>query len=148
MSTAYASDGDNLSPGFNVSVFQDLIDPRTSEAPFTSNSSQPAFEISNNNVKVGNDSGLVYSVPKNTTLLRVFGSTSDNSCYAVLQPPPSWWDKTQPPTSMWGRSRDPSDHQDLFWLPVDPEIEYELILGSWHREALCWVGGVSSFSFF
>lgn len=99
---------------------------------------------------------IVYDVPRNTTLLNVTGpvGTGSFSCYAVLEPRPSWWGVL--PRFEAGYRQ--STNSTLFVFPLHPAIKYELAMGSVGSQssfsvesdtalATCQIGGVTTYSF-
>lgn len=143
---------DNLSSNFSLSAFsshdlvKDLYEPM-----YASNATTPVFEVDKSgsfrNAKLSNETELHYKVPKNTSVVHIFGPVTQNRCYAAFRPPPAWWNSSSP-ARMSTHREEVSDNEDMFWLPVDPEVEYELVIGSWRKDYQCYVGGVTSYSFF
>lgn len=99
---------------------------------------------------------VVYEVPDNTTLLNITGPVGSGSfsCYAVLEPRPSWWGELP---KLWAEYRQPTN-QTLFVFPLDPTIKYQLAMGSVESQnstsvesekySTCKLGAVTSYSYF
>lgn len=96
---------------------------------------------------------IIYSVPPNTTLVEVLGPSGnqrfwegDSICYAFLNPRPKWWQSPNYPTSISRKGINATD-QSMFILPIDPETEYELRVGSYGEGTTCPVSGIRTYPF-
>lgn len=153
MQTHYATirspgmDRDAVNPGFVIGTYEsDDLFPETPRPDFPVNKSF-----------VANDYGIVmdgwtevkYKVPANTTLVHLLHDVGPNrSCYVVARPPPSWWDFGLEYPRGEGAKPFAASNQTMQLLPLDPEVEYELAIGSATKDLTCDFSGVLSYSFF
>lgn len=103
-------------------------------------------DITNNSVVLQNYTELTYKVPSNTSLLNITGPVYDQdlSCYAYLVPEPWWWnDHVMPAANPYKPGYRPD--QTLLLMPLDPEQEYELVVGGGGKP--CAVSGVTTYSY-
>lgn len=121
--------------------------------PSLSSLYHPKGDIANDQLLLRNNSALVYSVPRNTTLIEVLGAVGDNKmygqfgdCYAYLDPRPSWWLTGNFPTVSCD-SMVNATNQTLFFLPIDPEISFELRVGALGSTTTCPVSAIRTYPF-
>lgn len=92
---------------------------------------------------------VTYKVPSNTTLVHALHDVGPNrSCYVVVNPSPPWFVEissmpTVESTKLFNRS-----NQTMQLLPLDPEVEYQLVFGPWNENTTCSLSGVKSYSFY
>lgn len=115
----------------------------------------PGHDIIDEYLNLRNSSEVFYTVPKNTTLVEVLGPAGKNikwqqdfgeCCYAFLNPRPSWMQKAHFPLSRADGDFNTTD-QPMFFLPVDPEIQYEVRVGSYGNATTCPVSGFRTYPF-
>lgn len=114
---------------------------------------EPAQTVSNGSVQLQNMAELSYSVPPNTTLLRVLGPISHDedwnrtaNCYAALDPEPSWWKAGNLPLSTSYKPQYAAN-RTLFLLPLDPTVAFTLRVGPPNPASKCFVSGFQSYPF-
>lgn len=97
----------------------------------------------NGSVLLKNTTELTYSVPANTSLLNITGPVYNEGaawCYFLLNPEPFWWSNIIPTANPARQAY--RANQSLMLLPLDPTVEYELIVGA--GGSSCAVSGVTS----
>lgn len=116
------------------------------------NTAGPKFEVIDGHVALENTE-LFYPVPSNTTLVEVLGPAGTNpgwrgaaECYAFLNPRPSWWLEGNFPISVAWQPLN-ATNQTMFLLPIDPEIQYEVRVGTLGNETTCPVSAIRSYPF-
>lgn len=93
---------------------------------------------------------VTYRVPVNTTLVHLVHDVGPNrSCYVYSEPSPPWFSEeasampTVESTKLFNRT-----NQTMQLLPLDPEVEYQLVFGPWNENTTCSLTGVNSYSFY
>lgn len=109
---------------------------------------EPQYDSVNGSVVLHNLTELTYTVPPNTSLINITGpvypvSDADARCYALLSPDP-WWVGTFVPEAQQGKP-EYRENQTLILLPVDPTVQYELVIGAFAPE--CAISGVTTYSY-
>lgn len=96
---------------------------------------------------------LGYTIPPNTTLVEVLGPVGNNSawlgdsvCYASFDPRPNWWNQSNFPTSTSFKPMNATD-QTMFLLPLDPEVAFNLKIGSFGNTTTCPISAIRSYPF-
>lgn len=109
--------------------------------------------IKNSHVLLFNSTELVYTLPKNTSLVEVLGPVGTYSnwvgqsqCYATLDPRPPWWNGTNFPLSTAKKMINATD-QTVFMLPLPPNIRYTLRVGSFGQENSCSISALRTYPF-
>lgn len=111
------------------------------------------YEVHDGYLLISWDSEVIYKVPQNTTLVEVTGPVGTDGnwearsvCYASLDPRPSWWLPNNFPFSN-SRKAVNATNQTMFLLPLDPEVSYELHIGSPGSNNSCPVSAIRSYPF-
>lgn len=97
---------------------------------------------------------LSYTLPPNTSLVRVLGPVKQDEswkelavCWAALEPKPSWWFPSNFPTSRSFKEQN-AENQTMFILPIDPTIQTTLKIGSSLRaNQSCRLSGIQTYPF-
>lgn len=121
--------------------------------PFFGGSTWGNYHVYDDQLLISWSSEVTYKVPQNTTLVEVIGPVGTNAnwsassiCYAFLDPRPSWWLPNNFPFSN-SRKAVNATNQPIFLLPIDPEIWYELHIGSLGVNNTCPVSAIRTYPF-
>lgn len=141
-----------LSQGFSAHPrrSQKYLEQARSQSPYdTLPNATASWTNSNNGALLEKATELTFEVPANTTLVNVTASVGvGDSCYAVLEPMPYWWNLKSVPMAVQNKPSVRLDEQTMFVLPTDPTVKYNLTVGAFGNTTKCHVGGVTSYSFF
>lgn len=112
-----------------------------------------AVRFVNDSIVLHNLTELTFSVPANTTLLKVLDPVSSDEawtkaseCFAALDPNSSWWRPSNFPLSHGFKDMD-LRNRTMFILPIDPTVKYTLKVGSARPMTHCQVNAIQSYPF-
>lgn len=96
---------------------------------------------------------LSYPIPHNTTLVEVLGPVGNSTawlgrseCYASFNPKPEWWQESKLPVSTSFKLVNSTD-QTMFLLPIDPQIAFDLKIGSFGNSTTCPISAIRAYPF-
>lgn len=148
--TAYAAEGSGFNKAsFSVRQFdsQKYANHLTGQPDGVIEPIPPTlYDIRNSSVVLQNYTELTYKVPTNSSLINVTGPVYDANvlCYFVLDPEPWWWNGGVLPSAEPAKP-EYRPNQTLILLPVDPAVEYQLIIGASGKP--CAISGITTYSY-
>lgn len=117
---------------------------------FANTGAGTTYAVSENYALLSNSTEISYTVPPNTTLIEVVGPTGGENgwlgCYADFHPRPSWWIEGDVPVAQTYKPQNSTD-QTLFFLPIDPTIQFTLRVGALGQGQPCGISGFRTYPF-
>lgn len=105
------------------------------------------YDVVNGSIALLNLTEVTYSVPPNTSLINITGPTyphDHTGCYMLLEPEPWWWNgDVVPLVAPWAPDYRPD--QTLWMIPVDPSVEYQVIIGA--SSSYCTITAITTYSY-